>query len=261
MDLELKGKVVFIPGGGGGIGLACARAFAREGAKVAIAGRSAEKLEAAVRALDAEGLIAHAECMDLRDLAVLEAAVVRLEASLGPVDVLVNSAGSAAHYAPSSADHGRWAAGMQDKYLPAVHAMEIIIPRMAARGGGAVVNIVGIGGKVPDPMHMPGGAANAALMLVSAAMAKAWGHCGVRVNAINPGPIETGRLDKSLRVRSEATGKSREELKSERESSIPLRRFGKPEEVASMALFLASARAAYVTAATVAIDGGVSAIP
>src|SRR6266550_4331287 len=61
MDLELKGKVVFIPGGGGGIGLACARAFAREGAKVAIAGRSAEKLEAAVRALDAEGLIAHAE--------------------------------------------------------------------------------------------------------------------------------------------------------------------------------------------------------
>lgn len=160
MDLELRGRVVFIFGGSKGIGLACAKAFALEGAKVAIAGRSAQNLEAAVRELEAEGLKVHAECADLRDIEVLEAAVAHLEASLGPVDVLVNSAGAAAHYAPNSPDHGRWAAGMQNKYFPAIHAMEVIVPRMAARGGGAVVNIAGMDGRIPDPMHMPGGAAN-----------------------------------------------------------------------------------------------------
>lgn len=261
MDLEMKGKVIFIPGGSRGIGFACARAFALEGAQVAIVGRSAENLETARRELATEGLAVLAECADLRDIDALKAAVARVEASLGPIDVLVNSAGAALHYPPDSSDQGRWAAGMQNKYFPTVHAMDLIVPAMAARGAGAVVNIVGMGGRVPDPMHMPGGAANAALMLVSAAMARAWGQRGVRVNAINPGPIETDRVAEKLRVRSEATGKSVEEVRSERLSTIPLRRYGKPEEVASMALFLASARAAYVTGATVALDGGASALP
>lgn len=261
MELELKGKVVFIPGGSRGIGFACARAFALEGARVAIAGRSAENLEAAVRELAADDLMVHAECADLRDVQALKAAVARIEVAVGPIDILVNSAGAAAHHAPDSTDHGRWLAGIQDKYLPAIHAMDVIVPGMAGRGSGAVVNIAGMGGRIADPMHMPGGAANAALMLVNAAMARAWGHRGVRVNAINPGPIETDRVSSKLRVQSQVTGKSLEQLRADRESSIPLRRYGMPEEVASMVLFLASARAAYVTGATVALDGGISAVP
>jgi NAD(P)-dependent dehydrogenase (short-subunit alcohol dehydrogenase family) len=261
MDLELTGKVVFIPGGSKGIGLACAKAFAQEGAKVAIAGRTAETLEAAVRQLHAEGFKVHSERADLRDIETLRAAVARLEEALGPVDVLVNSAGAAPHYAPGSSDPDRWAAGIENKYYPAVHAMEVIVPAMAARGGGVVVNIVGTGGKVPDPVHMPGGAANAALLLVSAAMARSWGHRGVRVNAINPGPTETDRVANSLLVRSQTSGRAIDEIRKERELAIPLGRYGKPEEVASMALFLASARAAYVTGVSIALDGGASASP
>ena len=261
MDLELRGKVVFIPGGSRGIGLACARAFALEGARVAIAGRNAARLQSAAHEFDAEGLAVHTECADLRDIDALVAAVARVETVLGPIDVLVNSAGAAVHSAPNSPDHGRWEAGMRDKYFPAINAMEVIVPGMAERGGGAVVNIVGMGGKAANPMHMPGGAANAALLLASAAMAKAWGHRGVRVNAINPGPIETDRVLQSLRVKSDVTGQPIDALRLERESSIPLGRFGRPEEVASMALFLASARAAYVSGASIALDGGASAIP
>lgn len=261
MDLELTGKVVFIAGGTKGIGLACAKAFAQEGARVAIAGRSAESMDAAVRVLDAQGFTVHGECVDLRDIQSLKATVARVEAAIGPVDILVNSAGASAHHAPSSEDHGRWAAGMQDKYFPAIHAMEVIVPGMAARGSGVVVNIAGLGGRVPDPMHMSGGAANAALMLASAAMAKAWGPRGVRFNTVNPGPTETERAVNSLRVKAEATGRSVEELKSERMASFPLQRYGKPDEVAAMVVFLASARAAYVTGATIAVDGGASALP
>jgi len=261
MDLELQGKVVFIPGGSRGIGLACARAFALEGAVVAIAGRSADSLESAVRQLGEESLKVHAETVDLRDIESLQAAVDRVEAALGPLDVLVNSAGAALHYAPNSTDHRRWTAGMENKYFPAIHAMEIIIPRMAERGTGVVVNIAGLGGRVPDPMHMPGGAANAALMLVSAGMARSWAHRGVRVNTINPGPIETDRVSDSLRVRSESTGKSFEQVRAEREARIPSGRYGRPEDVAWMALFLASSRAAHVTGATIALDGGESGLP
>lgn len=261
MDLELRGKVVFIPGGSKGIGLACASAFAQEGATVVIASRGPENLDTAVRALDAQGWKVHAECVDLREVESVKDAVERVEAALGPIDILVNCAGAAAHHAPNDADPQRWADGMRDKYFPAIHAMDVIVPRMAARGGGAVVNIAGMGGKAPTPTHMAGGAANAALLLASAAMAKAWGPHGVRVNAINPGPVDTERAASSLRVRAQVSGKTQQQERAEREAAIPLRRFGQPDEVASVVVFLASARASYLTGASIPMDGGVNAAP
>lgn len=261
MDLELKGKVVLVTGGSKGIGLACARAFALEGAKVAIAARNPDTLQAAAHALRAEGLTVHAQCIDLRDIPALHEGIGLVETALGGIDILVNSAGAARHHAPDSTDFDRWAIGMRDKYLPYIHAMDAVIPRMAARGGGAVVNIVGTGGKVATITHMPGGAANAALMLASAALAKAWGAKGVRVNVINPGATETDRLIAQLHVNAEAAGKSIEDMRAEASARIPLGRYGAPEDVASMALFLASARASYVSGAVVAVDGAASATP
>ena len=256
MDLELKGKVVLVTGGSKGIGLACARAFLREGAKVAIAARTAETLQDAKRRLADDGLAVHTEAVDLKVFPMVEASVARIEAALGPIDVLINSAGAAQQCAPDNPDAGRWAHGIDSKYFPVINAIEAVIPRMAARGGGAVVNIVGMGGKVSNPFHMPGGAANAALMLASSALAKAWGPKGIRVNVINPGPTETERTTDALRVKAKATGRSIEELRAEMVAAIPLGRVGKPEDIAALALFLASARAPNISGATIAVDGG-----
>ncbi|WP_349654565.1 SDR family oxidoreductase [Ramlibacter sp. 2FC] len=253
--------MVLITGGSKGIGFECARAFAREGARVAIAARNPVTLAAAVDSLQSEGIQAHAECVDLRDATSLNAAVGRIEAAVGPIGVLINSAGAARHHTPDSTDSERWLAAMQDKYLPYVHAMDAVVPRMAARGTGAVVNIVGTGGKVASVTHMAGGAANAALMLVSAAFAKAWGPKGVRVNVINPGATETQRLSAQLEVKAAASGKSVGEIRAEAASSIPLGRYGAPRDVAATAVFLASAPASYINGASVAVDGGTTSLP
>jgi NAD(P)-dependent dehydrogenase (short-subunit alcohol dehydrogenase family) len=123
MELELQGKVVLITGGSRGIGLACARAFAAEGARVAIAGRNPDSLNTAVRALQAEGHVVHAERIDMNDAQALQQGVARVEAALGHIDILVNSAGTSKHHSPDSTDSGRWIQGMHDKYVPTLNAM------------------------------------------------------------------------------------------------------------------------------------------
>jgi NAD(P)-dependent dehydrogenase (short-subunit alcohol dehydrogenase family) len=261
MDLELAAKVVVVTGGSRGIGLACARAFAQEGAKVAVIARSPEGLRQALEQLAEDGHTAHAECAEMTDTEAVVAAIDRIEAILGPIDVLVNSAGAARHHPVESADPARWIDGMRHKYLPTVTALDAVLPRMARRGRGAIVNIAGIGGKQANPLHISGGAANAALLLVSATAAKAWGSRGVRINAINPGSIETARVQAALRVNAQSSGRSEEELRTETQAEIPLGRYGLPQEVAAAAVFLASARASYITGATLAVDGGATSMP
>ena len=131
---------------------------------------------------------------------------------------------------------------------------------MAARGRGAIVNIIGMGGKVANPMHLPGGAANAALMLATAGLAAVYGPKGVRINAINPGGTLTGRVQEGLAVESKMTGTPRGELLARQQAKIPLRRAGTPEEIAQVALFLASDAASYVTGAIIPMDGGAAAV-
>jgi NAD(P)-dependent dehydrogenase (short-subunit alcohol dehydrogenase family) len=109
-------------------------------------------------------------------------------------------------------------------------------------------------------VHLPGGAANAALLLATVGLAAAYGPQGVRVNGINPGQTLTGRVQEGLAVESQMTGTAVDALLAAAQARIPLRRLGTPEEVAQVALFLASDRASYVTGAIVALDGGSGAV-
>jgi NAD(P)-dependent dehydrogenase (short-subunit alcohol dehydrogenase family) len=182
------------------------------------------------------------------------------EASAGPIDILVNSAGAARRYAPSELDAAAWHDAMDAKFFTYVHAMDAVLGRMLERGRGVIVNIVGMGGKVASPVHLPGGAANSALMLATAGLAAAFAPKGIRVNAINPGGTLTGRVQEGLRAESKMTGLSEAELLARNQAKIPLGRLGKPEEVARVALFLASEQASYVTGAIVPMDGGSAAV-
>lgn len=256
MDLGLTGKAVVVTGASKGIGYACGVAFAAEGARVALVARSRANLDAALARFPAS---AHRPLAIVADMTrVDEAARMAAEATqaLGPVDVLVNSAGAARRYAPDDLDAAAWHAAMDAKYFSYIHPIDALLRGMAARGHGAIVNIIGAGGKVANPVHLPGGAANAALMLATVGLAAAYGPKGVRVNGINPGTTLTSRVEEGLAVESRMTGVAAAELLARAQSKLPLQRAGTPEEVARVAVFLASAAASYVTGAIVPMDGG-----
>jgi NAD(P)-dependent dehydrogenase (short-subunit alcohol dehydrogenase family) len=260
VELGLEGKVVLITGGSKGIGLACAHAFALEGAKIAIASRSQENLDRAREELARSGAKAFAVAADLTKPEDARLMVERTEQALGPIDVLINSAGAARRHAMDEYDAHAWHQGMDSKYFPYIHAMDAVRPGMLARKRGAIVNIIGTGGKRAQPTHLAGGAANAALMLVSVGMANALGRHGIRVNAINPAATYTGRVQQSIRLEAKEKNISEAEALQRSEAAIPFGRYGQPEEVANVAVFLASAKASYVSGAVIPMDGAATPI-
>jgi NAD(P)-dependent dehydrogenase (short-subunit alcohol dehydrogenase family) len=251
MDAGLKDKVVVVTGASKGIGLACAAAFLGAGAKVALVSRSRKNLDAALARLPPSAHKPVAIAADLIRADDAARMVADAVAQLGPVDVLVNSAGAAKRTAPDDLTAQAWHDAMDAKFFSYVHPVDIVVKQMAARGRGVIVNIIGMGGKVANPIHLPGGAANAALMLATAGLAAAYGPKGVRVNAISPGTTLTGRVQEGLAVEAKLTGMPEAELLAKAQAKIPLRRAGTPEEVAQVALFLASDAASYVTGAII----------
>jgi len=260
MDLDLSGKVALITGGSKGIGYACAKAFASEGARVALVSRNKANLTAAASQLGARGHKAFCISADLSRRDAGERVVAEVERALGTVDVLINSAGAAKRYAPEELDVASWHDAMDAKYFPYIHAMQAVLPGMLSRGHGVIINIIGGGGKVAGPVHLPGGAANAALMLVSTGLANVCGRKGIRVNAINPGLTLTGRMEEGIAAESRRSGVATAELLAKGTERIPLGRYAKPEEIANLAVFLASSQASYITGAIVPMDGGANPI-
>ncbi len=260
MDLGLQGAVALVTGGSKGIGLACASALAAEGARVAIASRTQAHLDDARRMLAQQGHVVHAFTADLRAAEEAERLVQQVEDALGPLQLLVCSAGAAQRTPPAELQAAHWHAAMDAKYFTTVHAVQAAITRMAARGGGSIVNVVGMGGKLAGPTHLPGGAANAALMLASVGLANAYGPQGVRVNVVNPGLVATGRMQEGLQARARLTGEPVQALEEQLRRGMPLGRIAQPEDIARVVLFLASPAAAYVSGAVLTVDGAMTPI-
>ena len=255
MKLGLEGKVVFITGGSKGIGLACARAFAAEGARVAIASRSQPNLESARQILSKEGAEVVTAVADFTRAEDAHAAVTQTEKLLGPIDILINSAGAANRYQIEAYNSDAWHQGLDSKFFPQVHAMDAVRPGMIERKRGVIINIMGMGGKSAQQVFLSGGAANAALNLVTVGWAAALGRYGIRVNGINPGSTLTERVRAGIKAMAQSEGISEAEAMERSQFRIPLGRFAKPEEVAAVALFLASEPASYVTGAIIPMDG------
>lgn len=265
MNLEIAGKTVVVTGGSAGIGLACAEAFLAEGARVAIIGRRMETLKQAQQHLashskDTVVIVA----ADLVREVEADRALTCIEESIGAVDVLINCAGAAKRSNYRELNEAAWRAGFESKFMPYINMCTVVLRRFEERRRNslenppklAVVNVIGKGGKSPSATHLPGGAANAALMLATAGLAQVWGGAGVRINAVNPASIATDRLRRRLVVEfGEGTDFTSERVQAE-VRNIPLGRFGEPREVANVVLFLASECASYVLGSNVVMDGG-----
>jgi len=251
MDLGLKNKRVLITGGSKGVGLACARAFIAEGARVALVSRSQAHLDAA-RATLGEAFVVAA---DLIDPVAAAQMVERVESEFGPLDILVNSAGAALRTSAEELTPAAWHAAMDAKFFSYIHVIDPVVKRMAARGAGVIVNIIGMGGKIPSPVHLAGGAANAALMLATAGLAHTYAGRGVRVVGLNPGLTNTERVSEGLKVEAKRAGITEQQALEQAVSRLAMGRLAEPEEIASIAIFAASAQGTYLTGANITVDG------
>ena len=251
MDLGLSGKTALVTGGSKGIGLACALLLQQEGVRVAICSRDPANLAAARAQLGEAACIA----ADLADPDAAQRAVEEAEAALGPIDILVNSAGAAKRTVPEALTPAAWRAAMDAKYFSYIHVIDPLIKRMAARRRGVVVNVIGNGGKVASPTHIAGGAANAALMLATAGLGAAYAAQGLRVVGLNPGLTATDRVRSGLEAEAALAKGSVEAAEAAAIARIPMGRMAEPVDIARAVCFLASDMASYITGVTISMDG------
>jgi len=251
--MRLAGKVALITGGGSGIGRAIALAFAREGAKVAVMGRRAEKVQevaAEIRAREGEAV---AVSGDVAKAADAERAVRETVEKLGGLNVLVNNAGMLSVATVGTVPEEEWDRVMTVNLKGPFLMSRAALPDMRKAGGGAIVNVGSILGLIAMKDRAAYCASKGGVTLLTKAMALDHAHEKIRVNCICPSLVET-ELVQELFASSNG-----EALKKARVSTLPLGRMGRPEDVAEMAVFLASDEASWVTGTAMPLDGGLSA--
>lgn len=252
MDLEIAGTHVLITGGSKGIGLACARTFAQEGARVSIVGRDGNALREAAAKLSECG------CPDARTINLdlsTPPAVEKLAAQMPNVDVLVNCAGAIPGGGLESVDDRTWRESWDLKVYGYINATRQALGAMMDRGSGVIVNVIGLAGAAPRYDYVCGSAANSALISFTKAVGSHSTSRGVRVVGVNPGATETDRLLKLYKAR--ALQKFGDESRwPDMLSHLPFGRAASPEEIADVVVFLSSRRASYISGCVVDASGG-----
>jgi NAD(P)-dependent dehydrogenase (short-subunit alcohol dehydrogenase family) len=256
VDLHLDGTVTLVTGGSDGLGAALAERLVEEGGRVAICGRDAGRLAETQERLVANGGDVVAVQADVTVPGDVETFVAAAVDRWGRIDALVNNAGRSATGALADVGDDAWLADLDLKVVAAVRATRLVVPHLAAAGGGAVLNVVAVAGKAPEAGSLPTAASRAAGLAVTKALSKELGPAGIRVNAVVIGLIRSGQW----RRRAEAQGRPVDDLYAElaADGSIPLGRVGRGAEFADLAAYLISDRASYVTGAAVNLDGGSS---
>jgi NAD(P)-dependent dehydrogenase (short-subunit alcohol dehydrogenase family) len=242
---SLRGKAAIVTGGGKGIGRAIALALAQAGAAVGVVGRDAAPLRAVVEDLQSHGHVAaHAE-LDVRDTSTITPALQELASALGGLDILVNNAGMESVRASLDVSEALWDEIVDTNLKGAFFCAQAAARQMPA--GGSIINLCSLTSEIGIPTAVPYGASKSGMAGMTRALAAEWAALRIRVNGIGPGYFRTALTEAFY-----ADARWQQDMLQK----IPLRRFGRLDELGGAAVFLASDAASYITGQILYVDGG-----
>ena len=252
MDLNLRGRRALITGSSKGIGLAIAQTLAGEGCDVQLVARTRSELDKVTARIKADyGVNAIGHAADLSTSAGVKA----VAAACGDLDILVNSVGAVPRGTLLEIDEARWRKAWDLKLFGNINMTREIYGPMCQRGKGVIVNIAGMAGERPDAYYIAGSVANAALIMFSRSLGGDSIRHGVRVLAVNPGPVETEmHINNTKRLAKEKFGD--ENRWRDVMAGLPMKRAASTDEVAGMVAFLCSDLSSYISGSSILIDGG-----
>lgn len=256
MDMGLKGRTALVLGAGGGLGSAIAVTLAAEGANVALADVNMDALDVTARAVQQAGGRALKLHWDLADASLIEANIAAIEAELGPVDVLINNTGGPPPTPAANQDPALWQGSFDSMVMSVIRITDRVLPGMRQRRWGRIVTSTSSG--VVSPIANLGISNAMRLTLVgwSKTLAREVGPDGITANIVLPGRVATPRIAFLDQKRAEREGRTAAEVQEESIGSIPMKRYGTPQEYANAVVFLASDAASYITGSIIRVDGG-----
>jgi 3-oxoacyl-[acyl-carrier protein] reductase len=261
MDLGLTGKVAMVTGGSQGIGRAAAEALGREGAKVVICARQADRLEQVANELSgANDATVVPIAADVRQAADIERVIATTVERFGRLDILVNNAGTSAAGPFGNVTDEDWQADLELKLFGAIRAIRLAVPHLRTAGGGSIINLLNIGAKQPGAASVPTSVSRAAGLALTKALSKEYAPDNIRVNAVLIGLIKSGQHERAWQTRGGDQSLDDFYAGMLRQRPVPLGRIGEASEAGDLIAFLASARAAYISGVAINLDGGQSAV-
>ncbi|SRR5579884_354774 len=256
MDLGLQDKVAFVAGASKGLGKACALGFAREGARVAMCSRSRAAIEAAAEDVaEATGADVLALEGDVSRADVCDRLIQQTVERFGRLDILVNNAGGPPTGTAEGMSDEQWQAAFETNLMSAVRLTRAAVPHMKKAGGGRIINITSSGVRSVLPGLVLSNAIRAGVVNFAKTLAVELGPDNILVNNIAPGRFATDRVAELDAINARTWGVNVEEAAKRQVAQIPLGRYGEPEELANVVVFLGSARASFVSGQTILIDG------
>jgi 3-oxoacyl-[acyl-carrier protein] reductase len=258
MDLGISNKVAVVLAASKGLGRAAAEALAAEGARVIIGSRNQEELEKTAQEISQKtGSQVVGFPVDVTDAAQAESFIAKAVQQFGRIDILVNNAGGPPFGPVESFDEAQWQSAFELNLLSTVRMTRLVLPHLKKTGSGRIINIVSMSVK----SVLEGSVLSTSIRMGVIGMAKLLadevGSDQITVNNVCPGMILTDRIRSSGIKKELAAGMTEEEALQKKAKTIPLRRIGKPEELAALIAFLASEKASYITGDTIQVDGGV----
>ncbi len=248
VDFSLRGKVAIVTGASQGIGQAIAEAFAQAGARVVVSSRKLESVTAVAQGIEKRGGDAMAIQAHMGSSDQVKSLVAQTVEKWGRVDIAVNNAGTNPHFGPLlTADEGQIEKTLDINLKGYIRLAQQVVPHMQAQGGGKIINIASVAGLHPPHKMGVYGITKAGDIMFTQVLARELGQYNIQVNGIAPGIVQT-KFSRALWQDAE--------LMARYEANVPLRRLGKPEDVAGAALYFASPAADWVTGAVLVVDGG-----